>query len=380
MKKTLVALAAFASVSSFAQVVISGNIDFATARVGGTQNGVNGTTVSTTTGTSSTSVINIIATEDIGGGTMVTGKYGLDPRTLANDSGAVTVQSSVSAGGTYSSTFTGLARDEAYVGIAGGFGNVRLGSPNSLGLESFLTASPAGTGIGSGYAQATGYQTNSYVNTRYNRSARYDSAAMAGFTVSALYAPGADNLQEPANGNPGTSIAASLIPNARKTTEFNLKYAMGPLTANLTRIQQGAQANGTGWYATGAGAGLNGTSINMFAANYVLGSTTLYGQYNLGQRLADGLNVKGNIFGVKNTQGNVDLIAQYNSEVTTSALNVDTRSTVIGVRADFNLSKTAAIYVGAEKWDTGTAAGVLGTTAGVTGVRNIISTGIRKAF
>lgn len=353
--------------SSFAQVVISGNIDFAAARVGGTQNGVNGTTVSTTTGTSSTSVINIIATEDIGGGTMVTGKYGLDPRTLANDSGAVTA-----ADGTHA-TFTGLARDEAYVGIAGGFGNVRLGSPNSLGLESFLTASPAGTGIGSGYAPNTSQQTNSYVNTRYNRSARYDSAAMAGFTVSALYAPGADNLQEAAT-------AASVIPNARKTTEFNLKYAMGPLTANLTRIQQGAQANGTGWYATGAGAGQNGTSINMFAANYVLGSTTLYGQYNLGQRLADGLNVKGNIFGVKNTQGNVDLIAQYNSEVTTSATNIDTRSTVIGVRADFNLSKTAAIYVGAEKWDTGTAAAALGTTAAVTGVRNIISTGIRKTF
>ena len=356
--------------SSFAQVVISGNIDFATARIGGTQNGVNGTTVSTLTGTSSTSVINIIATEDIGGGTMVTGKYGLDPRTLVNDSGAVTLPADAST-----NTFTGLARDEAYVGIAGDFGNVRLGSPNSLGLEGFLTASPAGTGIGSGYAPVATKQVNSYVNTRYNRSARYDSAAMAGFTVSALYAPGADNLQEGAAAN-----VASVIPNARKTTEFNLKYAMGPLTANLTRIQQGAQANGTGWYAAGAGGGQNGTSINMFAANYVLGSTTLYGQYNLGQRLAYGLNVKGNIFGVKNTQGNVDLIAQYNSEVTTSAANVDTRSTVIGVRADFNLSKTAAIYVGAEKWDTGTAAGVLGATAAVTGVRNIISTGIRKNF
>ena len=117
----------------------------------------------------------------------------------------------------------------------------------------------------------------------------------------------------------------------------------------------------------------------MFAANYVLGSTTLFGQYNLGQNLA-GLNTKGNSFGVKNTQGNVDLIAQYNSEVTTSASNVDTRSTVIGLRADFNLSKTAAIYVGAEKWDTGTAAAALGSTAVVTGVRNIISTGIRKNF
>ena len=257
------------------------------------------------------------------------------------------------------------------LGVAG-FGNVRLGSPNSLGLESFVTASPAGTGIGSGYAPYTSAQVNSYVNTRYNRSARYDSAAMAGFTVAALYAPGADNLQE-------SALVASVIPNARKTTEFNLKYAMGPLTANLTRIQQGAQVNGTGWYAAGAGAGLNGTSINMFAANYVLGSTTLFGQYNLGQNLA-GLNTKGNIFGVKNTQGNVDLIAQYNSEVTTSASNVDTRSTVIGLRADFNLSKTAAIYVGAEKWDTGTAAAALGSTAVVTGVRNIISTGIRKNF
>ena len=372
MKKTLVALAAVAATSAaFADVTLSGNIDFAAARVGGTQNGVNGTTVSTTTGTSSTSVINIIATEDVGGGTMITGKYGLDPRSLANDGLGVTTAQAAAASGAYATTVTGLARDEVYVGAAGSFGNIRLGSPNSLGLENFLTASPAGTGIGSGYAPVASTQTNAYFNTRYNRSARWDSAVISGFTVSALYAPGADNAQE-------ATTAASVIPDARKTTELNLKYANGPLTANLTRVSQGAQANPTGWY-SGAAAASVGTSINALAANYVLGATTLFGQYNNGQNLA-GLNVKGNIFGVKNTQGMVDLIAQYNSEVTTSAANVDTRSTVIGVRADYNLSKTAAFYVGAEKWDTGAAAAALGSTAATTGVRNIISTGLRKSF
>ena len=87
MKKTLVALAALAATASFAQssVTITGNLDFAYSNTTGTSLTNNGTTFATTTGTGSTSVINLDAIEDLGGGMKATVHYGLDPRTLAND-------------------------------------------------------------------------------------------------------------------------------------------------------------------------------------------------------------------------------------------------------------------------------------------------------
>ena len=69
MKTTLVALAAVSAVSAFAQVTITGNMDFAGAKIGGSQLWAMGSTFSQTVGVASTSVINLDALEDIGGGT-----------------------------------------------------------------------------------------------------------------------------------------------------------------------------------------------------------------------------------------------------------------------------------------------------------------------
>ena len=156
MKKSLVALAALAATSAFAQVTLSGNIDFANASVSGTQLLAKGNTISQTTGTSSTSVLNIRAVEDIGGGMKVTGHYGLDPRSLANDAYAVTnnttnldttTASATTKVAAPSNTATGLSRDEVFVGIEGAFGNLRLGAPNSIGLNSFQVSSPLGLSL-----------------------------------------------------------------------------------------------------------------------------------------------------------------------------------------------------------------------------------------
>ena len=132
MKKSLIALAALAATASFAQstVTLSGNLDFAVGNVSGNSKG---TTVSTRDVTSSTSVIRITAVEDLGGGMKATVLYGLDPRHLSNDNGAAA-----------SNTF---GRDELFVGVSGGFGNIRLGSPNSIGVTTFLTASPLGLAL-----------------------------------------------------------------------------------------------------------------------------------------------------------------------------------------------------------------------------------------
>ncbi len=381
MKKTLVAIAALAAFGAQAQssVVLSGNLDFAGSNVSGTQVGSNANTFATTTGTSSTSVIRLTAVEDLGNGMKATVSYGLDPRSLANDSLSYTASGAATAQKT---VVTGLARDAVFVGIEGAFGNVRLGSPNSLGLEANGDASPLGTGSGSGYAGNAGTMMNSVVQTRYNRSIRYDSPKFSGLTASILVAPGGDEVTV-------TGDTPNQTPNARKATEAALKYSNGPLNVSLTAIMQDAQANKTGYYsgAFGAGEAFQKTSNTLLAANYTIGTTTFYAGMNTGDRLAaksttSGLAVesKGQRFAIKHTMGKIDLIASHTTqEVKGVSTAVDVKSTVTGLGADYNFSKTTAVYARYEDWKTGQVAAT-GATAGATGDRTTASIGLRKSF
>jgi len=377
MKKSLVALAALAATSAFAQVTLSGNIDFANASVSGTQLLAKGTTISQTVGVSSTSVLNIRAVEDIGGGMKVTGHYGLDPRSLANDSFSVSNNRGANAvTGALGVTATGLARDELFVGIEGSFGNLRLGAPNSIGLNSFLVSSALGTGVGSSYTGGgtAGTMTNSYVQTRYSRSVRWDSPVINGFQAALLYAPGNDQDSVAATtAATAGSISAPLIPNARKATEFGLRYSNGPLTASYASVEQAAQTNATGYYPSGASAAVK-TKVNMLNASYNLGATTLYLGWNDGDSLAAAKTAtKGQRFAIKQDMGTVVLIAQYSTQTSGAT---DVKATVSGLRADYNFSKTSAAYVGYENWDTGTTY----ANSLTTGTRKIASVGLRKSF
>ncbi len=341
MKKSLIALAALAATASFAQssVTLSGNLDFAAGNVSGN---AKGTTVSTRDVSASTSVINIIAVEDLGGGMKATVKYGLDPRATANDNAALT-------------------RDETFVGIEGAFGNLRLGSPNSIGLTTFLSASPLGTGIGSGY----GTLVADYSNIRYDRSARYDSPNFAGFTVSALYAPGGD---QPAATTP------TFIANNNKVTELGLSYANGPLTVGYANISQAALTYTT----AGAVGAVAKTSTNILAASYKMGNTTLSAGWNDGDgkaRAATTSDSKGYRVGLRQDIGAIALIASYGQQENKGATSTP-KEKVTGLRADYNLSKTAVAYLGYEKYDTGVAAAPSLTT----GDRTITSVGLRKSF
>jgi predicted porin len=382
MKKTLVAIAALAATGAFAQVSLTGNLDFAGAEISGSMPGAKGTTFATSSVTASTSVITISAVEDIGGGTKVTAWYGLDPRSLSNDAFAVPLAYAGAAAN--KTTATGLSRDELYIGAAGAFGNIRLGAPNALGLESAGHASPLGTGVGSGYGPIAGQGMNSVVQTRYSRSMRYDSPVMAGFTASVQFAPGNDEVTNTNSTSSATALASSvalLVPNNRKTTEIGLKYVNGPLTASFVNIKQNAQVNKVGYY-SGAGA-LLATSANILGANYMLGNTTVYVGYNSGNKLASTATAtpdsKGMRLAIKQTMGQYDLIAQKTTQETsgdaTAANNV--QATITGFRGVYNLSKTAATYIGYEKYDTKLATS---TDALTGGDRKIVSIGLRKSF
>jgi len=389
MKKSLIALAALAATGAFAQssVTLSGNIDFAGASVGGTQALAKGTTFSTGAGTASTSVINIRAVEDFGNGLKVTGHYGLDPRSLANDSLGVTnnttniasvaVANNATAaaqGKAPGVVATGLARDEVFVGIESAIGNVRLGAPNSIGLNSFQVSSTLGTGVGSGYTGGgtAGTMTNSFVNTRYNRSIRWDSPVMSGFQAAVLYAPGNDQPAVIAS-NAATQL---LIPDARKATEIGLRYDNGPLSVSYANVSIAKQTNATGWYSSATLANSVKTSTDMLNVRYALGATTVYAGLFKGELLTStttATETSGYRVAGKQTIGAIDLMAQYTEQ---KSGTTDIKSTVAGLRADYNLSKTAAIYAGYEKWDTGVAY----NNSLSTGTRTIGSVGLKKQF
>jgi predicted porin len=393
MKKTLVAMAALASVAAFAQttVTLSGNMDVAGSNYGGTMYGNKGTTFTTGYGTSSTSVINLIATEDLGAGYSVTAKYGIDPRTLTNDGYAVTNNTRMDLTGAttanQSTIATGLGRDEAFIGIAGAFGDVKLGAPNALSLDVHGLSSPLGTGIGSGYS-LVGQSTTMWqavAQTRYDRSIRYNSPAINGITGSVVYAPGNDEAAV-LNAD-SVSYAARATPNNRTMTELGLRYANGPLNIGFVNVSRTAQTNATGWIAMAASTsgltstfGYVATKTNSIGVNYSLGSTTLYYGWANGDSIASTTTqtkAQGSRLAVKQSLGSMDLIAQFNTVKSTTSAGAATTAKVSGIRLDNNLSKTAKVYLGYEYADSGSAASTSSTTKGT---RTTTSIGIQKSF
>jgi predicted porin len=393
MKKTLVALAALASVSAFAQstVTLTGNLDVAGTNYGGTMYGNKGTSFTSGYGTSSTSSINFNAVEDLGGGTSVAVRYELDPRTLVNDGFAVTnsTRTDISGATTYAPTAiaTGIAKNEIFVGITGGFGSVKLGSPNTVGLDIHSMSSPLGTGIGSGYSLVGNSTTmwQAAVQTRYDRSIRYDAPTMNGITATVGYAPGNDEAA--VQNTSSTSYAARSIPNNRTYTELGLRYANGPLNIGWANVSRTAQTNPTGWLAmTASTSGLTSTfgyvatKTNTLGVNYNLGATTLYYGWVNGDSLASTstqTKAQGNRLAAKQNMGSMDLTLQLNTLKSTSSAGVATTAKVSGIRLDNNLSKTAKVYLGYEYADSGDAASANST---VKGTRTTTSIGLQKSF
>jgi len=248
-------------------------------------------------------------------------------------------------------------------------------------------ASPLGTAMGSGYTGlASGTMMNSVVQTRYNRSVRFDTPNMSGFTASVLYAPGNDVAAAAPTSSSGGTSTASPIPNSRAATEFGLKYVNGPLTASVAQIKQDAQVNKTGYYSgtQAAAAQQVATSATIFGVNYKLGNTTLYYGMNTGDRLAavsssDGKAVesKGNRVAIKQTMGQIDLIAQQTTQETTGA-SADAKAKVTGLAGIYNLSKTSAAYVIYQKYDSGLAYAT--GYALTSGDLKTVSVGLRKSF
>jgi predicted porin len=206
---------------------------------------------------------------------------------------------------------------QAYVGVSGGFGEVRLGRNNTAydnlagGLNHTLdtninvTSAVAATGIAH------------YVN-RVNNSIHYSSPTFSGVSGTASYAFGEDKT-------------AAL--SATSNTSVQVRYAQGPLMVGVAYQDLTSQTVNLD------------IKHNLFGASYDLGVVKLTGSYQTAKRYV----TKDNEYqvGVTVPMGALTLSAGYaDSESKTSGVTLNGDG--FALVAIYSLSKRTALYAGYE--------------------------------
>ena len=172
MKKSLLALAVAAALPAvaFAQtnIVLNGSVDVSLESVNDDANGGNGSDLRVSNGVWSGSRFAIVGSEELGGG--LKGIFNMEHR-LSPDTGTVTSGATFWAG-------------QAWVGLQGGFGAVRLGRQYT---PIFRALAPGDMTGYSWYNNAAGLGGT---QVRFNNDLSYQSPSLGGFTIHAAYAPG----------------------------------------------------------------------------------------------------------------------------------------------------------------------------------------------
>jgi len=407
MKKTLVALAALASVSAFAQstVTLSGLVDMNYGSVTAPKNSILLSTGNISrvahNGDATTAVI-LQATDDIGGGLTAAFRYEMNPD-FVNGTGltggagvgnAANTQAADAATSTQTVAYGNGANGYNFIGLTSkDMGGIKLGRLNTGTLAAWVDGSVFGTALGSGYGSSAiftryGSSAANYNNTaptRFNNAVEYQSPAMNGFTVRYLFAPKVD--VNGIGGENGCTVAATCLvanttsvgANRAGVTDLSLRYSNGPLNASIAAQQINTGAGDTSALVNPALLSVASTKLNhnTMAANYTSGNITGYVAYwtltHLTALTASEVNDKGNMYGIKYTMGNIELKAsqaKLNSSLTGTASQQADRK-VTGLGADYNLSKKSKIYARMENRNadvsgTVTTAGAVTSTQGAT--------------
>jgi len=415
MKKTLVAMAALAATGAFAQVTITGVLDIGIKAVAAPAKSAtdNPSRTDLNGNNTATSAFKFIGNEDIGGGMSAGFLFELDPNVNSITGNTVQAGAAGSAAATGAqntgSSFSGTPfNGEEFIRLGGSFGEFKLGVPNSLSFLNINQAQPFGTAMGSGNSTSFGRQGTTFGGIsglqggtagdriiRHERTTQYNSPVLGGgFKFSVEYAFGND-------GN--TSANATTNANTETWTAYGGSYTNGPLYAGLTvaTLKFGTNpVNQAFGQSANFGVGALGTTTTYTnaAANYqVRPNITVYGGYTTTKNSdatvedASSWNVAG-----KYTMGAIDLMANYLVRTTNltagTALGTGAQNTggnpqpsgnatgrngkVIGIGADYNLSKRTALTARWEMLDTDTN---LGTTANGS-VTNSTAVGIRHTF
>lgn len=314
MKKSLVALAALAATGAFAQssVTISGQVDVGVVNPIGTQK----TRVDQAANGANQIVFS--GSEDLGGGLRAT--FRLAQR-FSPESGLMD--------GTAGNR--PMFQGESTVGLAGGFGAVRLGRaltavqawlPLSDPWGTLQAASLAGgvgpasyaTGAGSGAAGNAGGDNvvGSGGSVARVDGVFYNSPSLSGFNIDVTYAPKATQLT-------GANVLAN-----RALTSVAVSYTAGPLTARFGQEKNRA-----------------GDELTAYQGVYNFGAFRLQGGYTVLDLASTTVDRKGWTVGAIVPMGAVTLKGGYTTSKNGSAA-ADLKKAGIGL--DYALSKRTTLY------------------------------------
>jgi len=396
MKKTLVALAALAATSVFAQssVTISGNIDVALKNQ--THKGTSGTGAKASgvsDGAMAPNRITFAGTEDMGGGlkAMFMSEMGISP---TNDElvGFRTTNSGIQYDSALNTAATNApvlhagasgsgqnTNRQTWVGVSGGFGHIRAGY---LVNNIYVLSSQSGFNqTFEGLIGADVFHThgNAIVGGTRGNGLQYTTPALAkGLTATIQY--GGGNGRETLETNNGATK------DNVSRTGIKLDYENGPLKAAFANTSAKTvilasilTTNAMGETVTTPTAGENKGTLNQYIASYNLGPATVAYLIN------DGKNTLASTGAVTNydsrqltlsaPMGAVTWRASVGSLTTKSstATTVDVKGSQFG--ATYNLSKRSVAYamMGKTK-DTGTSASVWHAERSATAI------GINHAF
>jgi predicted porin len=390
MKKTLVALAALASVSAYAQtsVVIDGYMDRGYTALNST-NDVND--LKTIASSSGTSTIGIKVNEDLGAGLTA----GLSINTDWSELGGSTQGNAVANAQT-----SGFANSQSFVSLTSkDMGTVRLGAPNSFTLtNATAVSSPAfSTGVGSTYSGVYSYAmglgtgtsgrggsvdasgTNSATANnaaaraiRIGNTVQYSSPSFSGASLHLGYTQANNNM-----------TTANLAGNTVGVMETALRYTNGPIDAMYSSIKYTIGSNGTHQYIQGS------TSAVAFTADSNVAQTSTQNLLGVAYKVMPNLTLNfgsgttssslGNYNSSSKTYGGTYNVGQFDFMLVTSATddkgstNFDKKMTGMGL--NYNLSKQTRLYYRASNNNYGTnVAATAGSSVKVTAF------GISKSF
>jgi predicted porin len=328
MKKSLLALAvlgAFASAASAqSSVTLSGLIDAGVRRVGtatgydwnmgGSQSAYNSFTIS--------------GREDLGGG--MAAFFAMNHRFAINN-GTINSQQNYCSGQAITNTTSPCGPvatfyRNVWVGLAGGFGDVRLGrilmplQDMNGGFDAWATGT-----VGSVH---TGGIT---ATIRANNAIYYRSPNLSGFKVEAAIAAGEGQLQGETANNVSSVVGNSKLSAnglGQRPAGFSLRYAVGPLNVGLAYDRNLADYKTTGLY-----------------GSYNFGTFTLLGQYESGDGNigATGAQEKMKAMSISATIPLGATLARVGYVNFNSDQNGKDASK-IAVGADYNLSKRTNLY------------------------------------
>jgi predicted porin len=230
----------------------------------------------------------------------------------------------------------GSGGGEVFGGLQGGFGSVKLGSPNTPTLNSQASRQPMGTKIGGGFNSSLGTG-----HVRNNNSLVYATPDLGGVTVSGGYAFKSLKGQTVAGVSTGDIVVkdntgantTSVLQNGTdigSILDIGVDAAFGPAKVGFTQYNQqkvGAQTS-------------NHTQTNLYGQFAVAGST-IYGGY-VSQKNTAGAKATGLNLAVKVGLGDLSLLGNVAKLNDKSAANNDI--TTLAVGADYALGKRTTLY------------------------------------